>query len=496
MTERAISFAGQEFLNTTEEGVREQVKAYLNMPVLKVLGGEFDKLSEDMQSAILDEIVGGCGSNLQMITRPQCGNLRWLLQSLTDEWLTKRNETVAAGLFAGVATAAGAAGAAAADAAPAAPATVCPPPIETPWVRTDIIRRDFPVLSDNYTEFQSNILSCGRHALNNLLGGNVYDASAVRYDAGETYRLDGDLREIQYPIDLHVLCRTVYPDISNADPTVSSQPYAIYCQRAENYDINLLMAALRIAGYTANAGKTDILKQPAHSEYNTAVNELFCESSNTKLIGFILNTGGNHWVAVKKQKDNYHYIDSLTGTPTEGTHIQNFTLSQFKVFIQQPYVAQIIKVLQPAGSTFIDPRQPLRFSIENAADALAKATAAAATGDLKAASLAALAALQKQMKTDAERTAYMQLAPALTFAIRNTTSPEEDRGFFNHIRNTAGMRLLFSPAGEEARGLLLAIRQENGNYSQAILRVLNAYAKASPPLFTLRIPLRLLLSSE
>jgi hypothetical protein len=429
-----------------------------------------------MQGAIVDEIMGGCGTNLQMVTRPQCGNLRWLLQTLTNKWLETMNDS-----------AKGVAGAAA-----AAAVTACAAPRELPWVARDYTRINFPAPSDDYYEFQDSDLSCGRHALNNLLGGHVFDASAARYDASETYSFDAGSREIRYPIDLHVLCRTIYPDISNANIVSSKETLATYCQRQENYDINLLIAALHMAGYAATSmeSQTHILKTPDNSKYNTVVNELFCEPPNTKLIGFIFNIAKNHWIAVKKKGDKYTYLDSLTGKPVAGIHQQTYRKDAFQAYLRNPDIAQIIKVLLPDESTFIDPRKILREATMSDAEI----AAAAAIANLKAASKQALADLFKQLTTDAERTAYTALKPVLEKGISFTESPEQDLAFNGIMTNAAILIPLFgaSPKATNMRERLLAIQVKSGNYSANILAVLS---ELTMPLFTLRIPLHLL-SSE
>lgn len=561
-----VQFAGQTFLNQDEAGVREKLKTFLKLPVLKGLGGEFDKLTEDVQVAILDEIVTGCGSSLAIATRPQCGNLRDLLQTLTDVLLEKLQAGAAAAAGAAGApvttatlttttavpaaavvtpiAAAGAAGAAmpivvpAAGAAPVAvPATAavvapitgaagaatpvvvpiaaatvptvvapatpaaCSIPVEitSGWVNTTVERVNFPPLNEagNYYEFQNDSSSCGRRALNNLLGGKVYDASTAVYDSGATYALD-NVTQVIYPIDLHQLCHTLVSDISNARISTKET----YCRRNEWHDINLLIAALQMAGYTATVQQTDILKNPTSPDHANATAELLCTPANTTLVGYVINHGKSHWVAVKKIGDAYHYFDSMTPNRTTSSQAI-YTKDMFLAYLREPRVVQIVKVLYPDGSTYIDPRQLLRTKSVPATLVQAEAANVQAIENLKEDSLQRLETLAAMFEEGSqERNAYQALQPIFVKAIRFTSDPAQDITFHEILqeRPEAILRVLSDP---DTQAILAALRVENGNYSENVLAVLQGAAGAALPiaasgkgplLFRIRVPLSFLVS--
>ena len=502
-----VSFAGTEFQNADTSGVEEKLKQYLQIPVLRGLGGEFAELDAEMETAIIDEIMAGCGSSLAIATRPKCGNLRHLLQILTDAYLEKLQEGIAVemGVVTPPTAAIKPAGPEATGPTAIVGADACPLPVEitSNWVSTTVERVNFPVLdmSGNYYEFQNDSSSCGRRALNNLLGGKVYDASIAVYDSGATYTFDG-LTQVSYPIDLHQLCRTLLPDISNAQ--ISPEPG--YCRRDEFHDINLLIAALHMAGYTATVQPTDILKDPTKK---SAVADLLCTPPNTTLVGYFMNHGKAHWVAAKKIGDSYQYFDSMV--PKNKTL---FTEDSFLAYLREPRVVQIVKVLLPNGSTYIDPRKLLQSRAVAPAVVLQETANAKAIGDLKADSLRQLDALMATYEEGSEERA---LQPVLAKAIRTTSDPAQDIGFHTlFAEQPEALLRVFSDA--EARGLLLAIREENGNYSENVLAVLmervgragdagtgdagtgaadevaEAGAAKGPLLFRIRLPLHLLLS--
>jgi hypothetical protein len=553
-----VQFAGQTFLNQDEAGVREKLKTFLKLPVLKGLGGEFDKLTEDVQVAILDEIMMGCGSSLAIATRPQCGNLRDLLQTLTDVLLEKLQAGAAAAavatpvttatlttttavpaaavvtpVAAGAAPAAvvapitGAAGATmpavvpAAGAAPVAvsattavatvPAVVAPPAPATPvaadaacpipveitsgWVNTTVERVNFPPLNEagNYYEFQNDSSSCGRRALNNLLGGKVYDASTAVYDSGATYALD-NVTQVIYPIDLHQLCHTLVPDISNARISTNET----YCRRNEWHDINLLIAALQMAGYTATVQQTDILKNPTSPDHANATAELLCTPANTTLVGYVINHGKSHWVAVKKIGDAYHYFDSMTPNRTTSSQAI-YTKDMFLAYLREPRVVQIVKVLYPDGSTYIDPRQLLRTKSVPATLVQAEAANVQAIENLKEDSLQRLETLAAMFEEGSqERVAYQTLQPIFVKAIRFTSDPAQDITFHEILQERPETieRVLLNRSAQE---ILHGLRVENGNYSENVLAVLRGREEGVPDgkgplLFTIRVPLSLLVS--
>lgn len=502
-----VQFAGQTFQNRDEAGVREKLKDYLQLPVLKGLGGEFDTLDDTTQAAIVDEIIAGCGTSLSISTRPECGNLRGLLQTLTDVWLKKVQEGrmgAAAGptgavAAAGAAVATGPTGAAAGPAgAPPAIPTLCSTPIEIAqgWVNTTVQQINLPVLDEtgNYFESQADATSCGRRALDNLLGGKVFDASLAIFDSGATYTLDG-ITQVNYPIDLHQLCHTLYPDISNA--RLNAGEGVNYCRRNEYHDINLLIAALHMAGYASEVQRTPNLKDPASPLYAPALEQLLCTPTDTTLVGYILNYGKAHWVAVKKIGDMYHLLDSMSQDKPI------YSLETFQQFLRQPFVVQVLKVVKPAGSTYIDPRRLIQSKIVLPAVLQLEGAQSNAIGDLKTRSLQRLETIGAlYAEGSLEQQHFNELRPLLERAIQNTADPAQNIMFDQLLEDPATLLPILSDSteGTNLRQLLGALRAENGNFSENVIHILEGEGSAAGEnaaqrlLFTIRVPLSFLLS--
>jgi hypothetical protein len=528
-----VQFAGQTFQNRDEAGVREKLKDYLQLPVLKGLGGEFDTLDDATQAAIVDEIIAGCGTSLSISTRPQCGNLRGLLQTLTDVWLKKVQEgrmgaiavatdaTVAAVAATGptgaavatgptgAAVATGPTGAAVAPTGPTGPTgvaavgptaipTLCSTPIEIAqgWVNTTVQQINFPVLDEtgNYFESQADATSCGRRALDNLLGGKVFDASPAIFDSGATYTLDG-ITQVNYPIDLHQLCHTLYPDISNA--RLNAGEGVNYCRRNEYHDINLLIAALHMAGYASEVQRTPNLKDPASPLYAPALEQLLCTPTDTTLVGYILNYGKAHWVAVKKIGDTYHLLDSMSQDKPL------YSLETFQQFLRQPFVVQVLKVVKPAGSTYIDPRRLIQSKIVLPAILQLEGAQSNAIGDLKTRSLQRLETIGAlYAEGSLEQQHFNEVRPLLERAIQNTADPAQNIMFDQLLEDPATLLPILSDSteGTNLRQLLGALRVENGNFSENVIHILEGEGTtagenaAQRLLFTIRVPLSFLLS--
>jgi hypothetical protein len=183
---------------------------------------------------------------------------------------------------------------------------VAPPPLKT--------------VAPTYTGYfqRQQGLGCGRHALNNLLGREVFKKGAV----GDVVPFPPPAE----PISLLGVCKTVVD-------MLKKKGVKEVCSASENYDVNTIHAALDVLGY-----KTE--------DFTTTVDE------SGEFLGFVINLGlvsgkPKHWVALKfKQRADdgtvtYDYFDSLNAGPTE-----NITYNVFG--LQHPQV-YIVKVLLPKG---------------------------------------------------------------------------------------------------------------------------------------------------
>jgi hypothetical protein len=152
------------------------------------------------------------------------------------------------------------------------------------------------IVSRKYFESQRDTLSCGRHALNNLLGRECFT-----FSKDNKTPMDLTIEPKSEPIDLQSLCYTMNNSIAKK---------YFECLDSENYDTPLLMSALCLVKYKM-------------TEANKEKHEII----NSKEFKMIVNEGGrNHWVAICRYKDDSHiyYFDSLKVSPIQ------YTLHRFK----------------------------------------------------------------------------------------------------------------------------------------------------------------------
>ena len=172
---------------------------------------------------------------------------------------------------------------------------------------------------------------CGRHALNNILGGKYFIAGNTsdddktikeKYDKMQdhTHKLS-----THTPFNLITYCKylqiktlgnstTEYVEVINKKSITHNNGYPNCDYTSENYDITLLISAMQLFGYNI-------------SPYNDK--ELYNIVSPT-FIGFIVGTGGHWYVHKKIDKRNAHdhplfvYIDSKdTSDPNRKTRTFN-----------------------------------------------------------------------------------------------------------------------------------------------------------------------------
>ena len=159
-------------------------------------------------------------------------------------------------------------------------------------------------------ERQEDGLGCGRHALNNLFGDVYFTAYT---DAG-AYTIDEIKEAVEKlstdnPLDLQRLCGYLFDHPFSGIRSVNGSDEAaiddLLCPENENYNVTVLVAALRFLGYNLqidNLGKLSrIINQP-------------------DTFGILINTGG-HWITVRKYKGKIYKLDSLIKTAVEFSDI-------------------------------------------------------------------------------------------------------------------------------------------------------------------------------
>ena len=185
-------------------------------------------------------------------------------------------------------------------------------------------------LTSNETFFENQeSLGCGRHALNNLLGGKYFiNEYEPKIDINNIGELPG-----KQPIALQTICRYLKKLYYVMDD----------CPDNEYYDINTLMFALALYGFTLNdsdqynKNHQDITKRDLQKYFNTVAEE--------NLIGFIIHFPG-HWTCVRKESSNYRYIDSMntyhTITYTEKKLVSLLSGTSMDFMYQVHYNGKII----------------------------------------------------------------------------------------------------------------------------------------------------------
>jgi hypothetical protein len=146
-----------------------------------------------------------------------------------------------------------------------------------------------------FEEQTPGLLGCGRHALNNLFH-NTYFIKDGSYEINDS-NIGATLPT---PIPLNTLCKYLY----------SKEKYRAIldtCSESEYYDIQILIAGLGIVGHAT----TEI--------WNTATRTITNTERLKNPIGYIINYGKYHWVALRKRPmpyegKSFEYIDSMSST--------------------------------------------------------------------------------------------------------------------------------------------------------------------------------------
>ena len=180
----------------------------------------------------------------------------------------------------------------------------------------------------NFYESQSDLQSCGRHALNNLLGGAFFTKGNTK----DPYKLEN---RHQLPIPLNNVCRLLTDNIGDQEGD------KLKCQEGENYDIDVLRAGLKIAGYNV---VEDIDAEANFSTYSNL-------KTNPTDIGFLVNLErGLHWAAFQKVDDNTYLLkDSMKSTVSSINDLPKFILQnklRYTRYLKVAYTGYINPLLK------------------------------------------------------------------------------------------------------------------------------------------------------
>lgn len=165
----------------------------------------------------------------------------------------------------------------------------------------------------NYDKFKGGLVEgqgdgagCGRHALNNLFGAVYFTA----YQDAAPYIID-EIKEaveqlsVEKPFDLQKLCGYLfvhpYSGIESVNESDEEAMNDLLCPDNENYNVTVLVAALRFLGYNL---QTDYL-----GKLSVIINQ-------PDTFGILINTGG-HWITVRKYDEKIYKLDSLIKKPEQ-----------------------------------------------------------------------------------------------------------------------------------------------------------------------------------
>jgi hypothetical protein len=172
-----------------------------------------------------------------------------------------------------------------------------------------------PPNADFFEPQDPSSLGCGRHALNNLLGGLYF----VKDDGQEI--TEANIRDLPLPISLSSLCRY----LSSKKAVGGSNP----CPENENYEDSVMIGGLRIIGYTATP--------------------VIIDDIIDSTIGFIVNTKKpkDHWVALRRAGNGYTLIDSLNDGTTQIATLEDIREAarkgDYRSVIKVEYTGQFIE---------------------------------------------------------------------------------------------------------------------------------------------------------
>ena len=160
----------------------------------------------------------------------------------------------------------------------------------------------FGSFDGTFHETQEN-QGCGRHALNNLLGGKFFTSPVSRSTFKDTKPYT--LNELKIateklnpgdPIDLQKLCKYLN--------RLYSVKYGEYCDSSENYDQMILKTALELIGF-------DIAQAGKDSRFGNDAKKLTHDILKGDVTGIIINESGTHWTSVRKHEGKIYYMESV-----------------------------------------------------------------------------------------------------------------------------------------------------------------------------------------
>lgn len=203
---------------------------------------------------------------------------------------------------------------------------------------------EFGSFDGTFHETQQNA-GCGRHALNNLLGGTFFTSPTTEdafkntnpYTLVELKTAIGILNTSD-PLDLQKLCKCLN-DIYPVKYCPSVDNGINCCQVAENYDQMVLRTALELIGF-------DVVPGGQGAVFGSDAKKFNSRDLDENITGILINPGG-HWTSARKHNGKIYYMNSINTNPQESqssnkiitTYELNNILTDTIVLVVGPYIA-------------------------------------------------------------------------------------------------------------------------------------------------------------
>jgi len=215
--------------------------------------------------------------------------------------------------------------------------------------------------------FQKQIgaLSCGRYAMNNVLGGEYY------LKTGAKPKIKEDLNTPPSPVNqfglkqlmdlLNEKFKAIEVDTTEGKKPIFSEGENLFQWReSEHYEIQFILAAMDVAGFLKQAEISGFPMEPSKKKHawDTLINNDYL--TNKKLI-LLYPDGAGHYISYKQERTKtggifYVRLDSLKETPTKIDNLAQlekdiFSIDNFYLLILRPKDEEEKKE-QPPDITF------------------------------------------------------------------------------------------------------------------------------------------------
>lgn len=228
------------------------------------------------------------------------------------------------------------------------------PPVESASNNTN-----FGSFDGTFHETQQNA-GCGRHALNNLLGGTFFKSPITEdaFNKTDPYTLVElktaiGILNTSDPLDLQKLCKclnAIYP--AKYCPSVDNGINC--CQVAENYDQMVLRTALELIGFDVVPGGQGTAFGSDAKIFNSNV-------LDRNITGVLINPGG-HWTSVRKHEGQIYYMDSIHAINESASSNKIITPAELDKILTNTVVLVVGKYIMNSGK-----KDFIRLKIESTA---------------------------------------------------------------------------------------------------------------------------------